>query len=516
MHNLITEIQSMGIRVSPKINGRKGGAGPAEGRAFIIEGAAVTAPISGHYVPRSPYTLKEDNMDYLLMKDGRPVASIGVVPEPEFYKHKSDDGVNFKKIALLHGKDCMATTVLQRCVHWKNSKKCGFCATETSLVNNGTLEIKTPAQLAQAAVAAHEMDGIKHIVLTSGTGDPPGSEIPYLAGCTRAIKEKVNIPVQVQFAPPEDIALMDELYDAGADSVGIHVESFDLAVLENIAPAKAEIGMDSYERAWKRAVELFGPNQVSSFLITGLGESDESVAWGSELLADLGVFPFVVPLRPIPGSRLQNLIPPNPDHMKRIYNSVTRILQKKGLSTSQTKAGCVKCGACSALSVYEPLFPNAICDSSQILCHSARTNEEIQRSYEIRREVFVKEQGIFDDSDLDDNDAGSIYLVAKKHGKVIGTVRIFEHDPGNGHWIGGRLAVAITHRNTHAGSLLVKEAMKRVKKRGCRIFTADIQEKNISFFKSLGWKPIGEIKDHFGYPHLKMQADLSRVKGDFI
>jgi hypothetical protein len=34
-----------------------------------------------------------------------------------------------------------------------------------------------------------------------------------------------------------------------------------------------------------------------------------------------------------------------------------------------------------------------------------------------------------------------------------------------------------------AGALLVKEAMKRVKKKGCTRFTAHIQENNVSFFK---------------------------------
>lgn len=514
MQDIITEIQSLGIRVNEEMTGRRGGAGPAEGRAFLINDIPITAPISGHYVARSPYTLEEEATGYMLLKNGREIIRLGVVPEPEFYKYKSDDGVDFRKIALLHGKDCLATTVLQQCVHWKNAKRCAFCATETSLQNRSTVGIKTPEQLVQATAAAHAMDGIKHVVLTSGTGDPPGSEITYLSRCTKAIKEKLNIPVQVQFAPPEDLTLMEQLCEAGADSVGIHVESFDPEVLETVAPAKAGIGMRHYERAWKKAVELFGANQVSSFLISGMGESAESIAWGSEFLADLGVFPFVVPLRPIPGSKLQGLVPPGPDHMKRIYNSVAKILQKKGLSTPATKAGCVKCGACSGLSVYESFFSEKKGDSEHIVCHSARTTEERNKAYLIRKEVFVEEQKLFNDSDLDENDADGIHLVAKKHNKIIGTVRVFKASSGEGHWIGGRLAVSGKERKSHAGSYLVKEAMKRVKKKGCRVFTAEIQEKNIPFFKKLGWKPIGEIRNHFGHPHLKMQADLNRVPGD--
>ncbi len=509
MQNMITEIQSLGVRVHKEILGRKGGAGPAEGRAFLINNTPVTVPIAGHYVQNSPFSLESSDSGYLLLKNNKPQTTIQVVREPRFYKKRTNDGINFKTIALLHGKDCLATTVFQRCVHWKHSKRCGFCATETSVNAGTTLEKKSPAQLAQVTRAAWELDGISHVVLTSGTGDPPGSEIPYLAKCVRAIKAAVDIPIQVQFAPPENLSAMVELQEAGTDAVGIHVETFDPEIFKIMAPAKAEIGMERYERAWKMAVDLFGPNQVSSFLIAGMGETQDSLAWGSEYLADLGVYPFVVPLRPIPGSRLQNRTPPNPDNMKRIYHAVAKILQKKGLATPDTKAGCVKCGACSALSLFEEK------KDAPLICHTTRTTMEKEEAFRIRQNIFVKEQQMFAHSDQDDKDQDGIHLVAKKENTIIGTVRVFRGPSGNGHWIGGRLAVKKEARATRAGSMLVKEAMKRVKKKGCTYFTAEIQEKNIPFFLKLGWKPIGEVKEHFGCPHLSMEADLNNVPGDF-
>ncbi|MGM0656316.1 MAG: MSMEG_0568 family radical SAM protein, partial [Thermodesulfobacteriota bacterium] len=329
MHNIITELQSFGVRLESLGHGSKGGAGPTEGSAFIVNGVVFSAPIAGHYVKKSPYFLQKDGKNYLLLKNDRKIAPIDVVAEPKFYHYQTDDGVPFRKLALLHGKDCLATTVLQNCVHWKKGQQCAFCATEISLSNNSTVKYKTPTQLSQVVRVAYENDNITHIVLTTGTGDPPGSEIAYLAQCTKAIKAKVDIPIQVQCAPPPDFCLIDQLHDAGADAVGIHVESFDQAILKAVAPAKAEIGLAHYEKAWQRAVDLFGPNQVSSFLISGLGESRESILWGSEFLADLGVFPFVVPLRPIPGSKLQDQTPPDPEYMKGIYNAVARIIQKK-------------------------------------------------------------------------------------------------------------------------------------------------------------------------------------------
>lgn len=507
MHHLITEIQSLGIQIHDGIAGRKGGAGPAEGRAFIINGVPVSVPIAAEYVQHSPFSLKETDSGYNLLKNNIPVSPIKVVPEPKFYNKSTKDGIPYRQIALLHGKDCLATTVLQRCVHWKHSQKCSFCSTESTLSNKQTIAKKTSSQLAQVARAARDLDGVTHMVLTSGTEDPPGSEISYLAKCARAIKEAANIPMQVQIAPPNDLDMMDELKDAGVESIGIHIESFDADILSKVAPAKATIGLAHYEKAWKKAVQLFGINQVSSFIIAGLGETVSSIAWGSELLADLGVYPFVVPLRPIPGSMLANATPPHPDIMKQLYDIVGKILQTKGISTDQILAGCARCGACSALSSYEK-------KENKVLFHSARNTFEKSEAFKIRKKIFVMEQGLFDTSDIDENDSNSIHLVAKQNKKIIGTVRIYKEKEKADHWIGGRLAVEKKFRKTNAGSGLVKEAMKRVKKRGCKIFTAHIQKKNIPFFLGLGWQPLEPVKTYFGYPHQKMEANLDLVPED--
>ncbi|WP_457553897.1 MSMEG_0568 family radical SAM protein [Desulfobacula sp.] len=508
MHHLITEIQSLGIHVNEDITGRKGGAGPAEGRAFLVNGIPVSVPIAADYVSKSPFSLKETHSGYSLLKNNISVSTIKVVPEPQFYSKSTPDGIPYRQIALLHGKDCLATTVLQKCVHWKHAKRCRFCATQASLSSKQTIAKKTPSQLAQVAKAARDMDGVTHMVLTSGTADPPGSEIPYLAKCARTIKAEAGIPIQVQIAPPEDLGLIEELKDAGVESIGIHIESFDPDILSKVAPSKAEIGLNHYEKAWKKAVQLFGVNQVSSFIIAGLGETMASIAWGSEFLADLGVYPFVVPLRPIPGSMLEKETPPHPDIMKKLYDAVAKILQTKRINTQNILAGCARCGACSALSSYEKKKNN------NLICHSARNDSEKSKALKIREEVFVHEQGLFDTSDLDKNDPDAIHLIARQNQKIIGTVRLYKEKSLSDHWIGGRLAVEKKFRSTAAGSTLVKEAMKRVKKKGCQVFTAQIQEKNIPFFLTLGWKPMGSVKSHFGHPHQKMKANLDLVPKD--
>jgi len=187
--------------------------------------------------------------------------------------------------------------------------------------------------------------------------------------------------------------------------------------------------------------------------------------------------------------------------MTPLYEKVAGILEKTGLAAGRSLAGCVRCGACSALPLYER--PEA-----DLTCHRARTSFELKQAFDIRTAVFVTEQKIFETSDRDPYDDNGIHLVAKHGPEVVGTVRVFRNGNGNTHWIGGRLAVKKGYRSSGAGELLVRKAVATVKKLGCTEFTAHIQEENVPFFSRLGWKGTGRPEPYFGRVHQVMAADL--------
>ena len=456
--------------------------------------------MSSFYVLNSPYSLRLQDQQAFLFKDHHALFPVEFVPKPKFYDLVTRKGVPYSKIALLHGKDCLATSVFQKCSFWNSQQRCRFCGIELSLADGNTIEVKSPSELAELALKSKELDLVRHVVLTTGTQRPPGKEIFHLAKCTKAIKNKTKLPVHVQCMPPSDMDGFKILKDSGVDTIGIHIECFDKQILSHIAPVKASIGLERYKRAWKDAVDIFGANQVSSFIIVGLGERIDSVIWGSEYLSDLGVFPFVVPLRPIPGSLMENALPPDPEVMKYVYNTVAENLKTKGLSSSQSKAGCVLCGACSAISRFEQT-------SDRFVCYPAITESELSEALKIRRQTFVKEQKMFLHSDEDDNDSKSVHLLAKMGDKIVGTVRVFPTH-NNGTWIGGRLSVKKSFRTSGVGKLLVQEAVRYVKRYGCCRFVAYIQKNNVSFFSHLGWKPVGSLEQYCGKPHQLMEVDL--------
>ncbi|MGZ3613682.1 MAG: hypothetical protein ACXU9X_07275 [Thermodesulfobacteriota bacterium] len=190
---LITELQSFGLRLECDSLRRKGGAGPAEGGTFLIEGIPVSCPTDSQYVSRSSYVLKEEDGQSRIFKDEKAVCEADFVKRPKFYDHLTEEGTPYSKIALLHGKNCLATTVIQTCTYWPSSERCRFCGIELSYRNDQTIKIKSPDQLSEVALQAKELDSIEHVVLTTGTLKPPGEEISYLTSCASAIKQARDI-----------------------------------------------------------------------------------------------------------------------------------------------------------------------------------------------------------------------------------------------------------------------------------------------------------------------------------
>jgi radical SAM protein (TIGR04043 family) len=105
--------------------------------------------------------------------------------------------------------------------------------------------------------------------------------------------------------------------------------------------------------SFKAAVEVFGRGQVSTYILAGLGDTREAILDICEKLVAIGVYPFVVPFVPISGTPLESHPAPKPDFMHSILGPLSKLLVDSGLKAVDIKAGCGKCGACSALSSYE-------------------------------------------------------------------------------------------------------------------------------------------------------------------
>lgn len=335
---------------------RKGGAGPSDHKAVTLASHTVMVPIFTHASLRSPYSAEvtAGGDRAVLRKHGRPVAELTFPRSPRFYALSTPEGVPYWKIATLHGSDVLASTVLQTCIRYgRRETSCQFCAIGESLAAHATIPEKRPDELASVAAAAVELDGVKHAVLTTGTPHTPDRGAAVLSASARAIKARVPLPIQAQCEPPADFAWFSRMREAGVDSVGLHLEAVSEGVRRRIMPGKAEVPVSVYFEAFAHALQVFGRSQVSTYILAGLGDTRQEILDACERLAELGVYPFVVPFVPIAGTPLENEPPPDPAFMSALLADVARVLARHGLASSEIKAGCGRCGACSSLRLRE-------------------------------------------------------------------------------------------------------------------------------------------------------------------
>lgn len=339
------DLALLGIRGEPPVQ-RTGGAGPSDDGHLMVDGLHAAIPRN----PQSPFVFDGDRVLYDGVDVGIEVEAIG---RPRFYDLQTADGISYEKIARLHGRNVLATTVVQTCIRYEESERCRFCSIEESLRSGSTIAVKKPDHLAEVARAAVELDGITQMVMTTGTTNGRDRGARHLARCVRAIKAAVpHLPIQVQCEPPADLAVLSELREAGADAIGIHVESLDDEVRRRWMPGKSSVSMDEYRAAWAEAVRIFGRNQVSTYLLVGLGEDTDEMIAGAKELADMGVYPFIVPFRRHAGTLavdVDNAPAPDPAIVEKISREVARHLALIGMAGADQRAGCAACGACSIL-----------------------------------------------------------------------------------------------------------------------------------------------------------------------
>ncbi len=350
---LVIDLQAHGMRVEVPLERRQGGAGPSDSGMLWVGGFPVTVPTDNALARSSPYVLKAEDEGYAVYRERERLAEATTQRRPRFYDLTTADGIPYWKIALLH-LDSFASTVVQTCSYWGNADQCKFCGIGLSLAAGRTTVKKTPEQLAEVAVAAKTLDGAVDATLTTGSSNGVDRGARYVARCGQAVKQAAGLPVEVQFEPPVDIGVLDEVGDMGIDSVGIHVESFDPKVLAHVAPGKARTGIERYFEVWQRAVEIFGEGQVSTYVILGMGEDPELIVEGCRRAIDIGVYPFVVPLRPVAGSLMEDVLPPDKAYTDRIYRRVLHHMTERGLPAST--AGCARCQACSAMRALAPVL----------------------------------------------------------------------------------------------------------------------------------------------------------------
>lgn len=121
----------------------------------------------------------------------------------------------------------------------------------------------------------------------------------------------------------------------------------------------------------------------------------------------------------------------------------------------------------------------------------------------IRFAVFVDEQRVPADMEVDDQDPLSLHAVARDpQGRAVGTGRLLP----DGHI--GRMAVLAQARGSGAGSAVLAALLDEARRRGHREAVLSAQTHAVPFYERHGFKAEGDVYDDCGIAHITMRREL--------
>lgn len=123
---------------------------------------------------------------------------------------------------------------------------------------------------------------------------------------------------------------------------------------------------------------------------------------------------------------------------------------------------------------------------------------------QIRRAVFIEEQGVPEELEWDADDAGAIHLLAVDTDDMpIGCARLLT----DGHI--GRMAVLQAWRGKGVGRALLQQALETARAEGHTTVRLSAQSHAVAFYARHGFIAEGDEYFEAGIPHLAMKISLN-------
>ncbi|MCD6551651.1 GNAT family N-acetyltransferase [Thermotoga sp.] len=132
----------------------------------------------------------------------------------------------------------------------------------------------------------------------------------------------------------------------------------------------------------------------------------------------------------------------------------------------------------------------------------------MKKALEIRRKVFIEEQKVAEEDELDGKDPESLHALLEVGGRYVGVSRI--RRIGEGIFKIERVAILKEERGKGYGRFLMEEVERELVSRRAKrlVLNAQIQVKG--FYEKLGYKARGEIFYEANIPHVRMEKVVGR------
>ena len=134
------------------------------------------------------------------------------------------------------------------------------------------------------------------------------------------------------------------------------------------------------------------------------------------------------------------------------------------------------------------------------------TEQELEGALAVRQEVFIEEQGIPPEIELDEHDQAALHMVVKDGKRIIGTARVQFLTPRQAKI--ERMAVLKSFRRQGIGSGIIGFLNDELKKRRIEEIVLHAQYSVVPFYKACRFQEIGAPFSEAGIKHIIMKYKL--------
>lgn len=138
---------------------------------------------------------------------------------------------------------------------------------------------------------------------------------------------------------------------------------------------------------------------------------------------------------------------------------------------------------------------------SAVVIKRVLSQADLVQVFTIRIRVFVREQRVPAEIELDIDDQRAIHFLASISGKAVGTARVVMR---HGDAKIGRMAVLKSFRRKGVGAALLRRAILASTRLHARQIYLHAQVAVTGFYESKGFRAVGRIFDEAGIAHRKM------------
>lgn len=131
------------------------------------------------------------------------------------------------------------------------------------------------------------------------------------------------------------------------------------------------------------------------------------------------------------------------------------------------------------------------------------SDSELKGAFEVRRRVFVEEQGISEDLVFDDHDEEALHIVVKDGERVIGTARVLFLAANQAKL--ERMAISKPFRRKGIGRRIISFLNEELRNKQVEQVILHAQLTVVTFYKSCGFQQSGLSFWEAGIKHIKME-----------